>query len=92
MGQPFTTPEHFGYHLSTLLQTHKLSVSGLAEATRLEPDFIVRLLHGEQILTADVALLFAEVFGGSPLALLEVQRDSVLELRESREKTNPIAA
>ncbi len=93
MGQSAATPKHFGTYLNTLLQAHELSIAGLAEATRLEPDFIVQLLSGAQILTADVAFLFGEVFRQSPLALLEVQKNSVLKSRETAEKeTNPIAA
>lgn len=91
MGQPLLTPKHFGNYLSTLLRAHQLSVPGLAEKTRLEPDFIVCLLNGEQILTADVAFLLAEVFRVSPLALLEAQRDDVLKAREQGERL-PVAA
>lgn len=87
MGQPlspkhFTAPECFGSYLSALLETHRLSVFGLSEMTGLEPDFISQLLGGRQILTADVAFSLAEVFGGSPLTLLEVQRGGALGARE----------
>ncbi len=80
MGQ-LGTPEHFGDYLGALLKTHRLSAAQLAEATRLRPELIGQLLRGEQILTADVAFLLAEVFARSPLALLEVQAGGVLEAR-----------
>lgn len=84
MGQPATAGKHFGRYLGVLLKTHDLSAVQLAEAAQLEPEFIVRLLTGEHILTGDVALSLADALGLSPVKLLEAQRTALLDSRELR--------
>jgi len=86
-----STPDNFGHYLGTLLEANKLSVLQLAEVTNLEQDFVIRLLSGEQILTADVAFVLAEVFEQSPLWMLEVQRSTVIEARDRRDKSQVAA-
>lgn len=86
MEQPAITLKHFGNYLEILVKSRELSVSQLAEAAGLEPDFVVRLLNGEHILTGDVAFLLAEVLALSPLELLEAQRLALLDSREPQAK------
>lgn len=45
----------------------------MARATGLSSDLIAELIAGQQILTADVALVLGEFLEVSPLTLLEVQ-------------------
>jgi plasmid maintenance system antidote protein VapI len=73
MGQISVRPIHIGAYLLGLLKQRGSTADQLAEATGLSSELIAELIVGQQILTADVALVLGEVFEVSPLTLLEVQ-------------------
>lgn len=73
MGQISVRPIHIGAYMSGLLRQRGGTDDQMARATGLSPDVIAELIAGQQILTADVALVLGEFLEVSPLTLLEVQ-------------------
>ena len=81
MGQRTLTPRHFGIYLYNLLAVRGVTSERLAGETGLSHDLIEQVLSGRQILTGDLALALGDVFGLSPLVLLEEQRRLYTEAR-----------
>ncbi len=92
MEQHDLLPSHFGGHLERFLAERGVSAEHLAEATNLPHDFLAQLLTGQQILTADVALLLADFFEVSPIFWLDLQRHYCLEAREGEQARVTVAA
>ncbi len=91
MGQTLK-PIHFGEHLTRLMREQDVTVTQLAEAMNYPASLLRQLIAGEQILTGDLALLLADLFGVSPLALLQVQRDYWLAVKEGVTEKQVLAA
>jgi plasmid maintenance system antidote protein VapI len=92
MGQISVRPIHIGVYLSGLLKQRGSTADQLAEATGLSLGLIAELIAGQQILTADVALVLGEFFEVSPLTLLEVQSSYCIAVRAGKEVKTKVPA
>jgi plasmid maintenance system antidote protein VapI len=92
MGQISVRPIHIGAYLSGLLKQRGSTADQLAEATGLSSALIAELIVGQQILTADVALVLGEFFEVSPLILLEVQSSYCIAARAGKEVKTKVPA
>ena len=66
---------HPGEFLDELLSQIGLSQAELAQAVEVTPDRLAVVIRGEQPITADLALLFAQAFDQSPHYWLNLQAE-----------------
>jgi addiction module HigA family antidote len=66
---------HPGAFLDELLHEFAISQAEFAQAVEIPPDRLSAVIHGEQPVTADLALLFAEAFDQSPHYWLNLQAE-----------------
>lgn len=86
MGQKSITPLHVGEYLAELIKERRVTSNQLAKAINLSQNLITCLLTGEQILTADVAIVLGDFFGTSPLFWLDLQRSHYLAARDVKQE------
>lgn len=92
MGQRFVIPIRLGEHLTKLLEQRGATAGQLAQALDLSAEQVGELIGGEQILTADVALLLGEFFDVPVIDLLEAQSRYLIETRDREEVSRVLAA
>jgi len=92
MGQRSVIPTRLGEHLGELLVQRGATAGELAQALGLSAERLGELVGGEQILTADVALLLGAFFDVPVLDLLETQSRYLIEIRDREEVSRVLAA